>query len=92
MYDSYAYYTTTNNRVISSLNLRDWNAIITVGPYSNEQLVTSFEQINPHICLIGKTTGTNLGLYFTYYSYDVESNTKPFTAESAYYAYYDNRN
>lgn len=93
MGDSYSYFTSMGSTIISSFNLKSWNIAVRVGAgYSTGQAYENcFEMLNPHVLLIGKTNGNDNGLYYTYYDYSVENNTMPFTAESAYYAYYDNR-
>lgn len=90
---SQAYYTTLNSNILSSSNLSVWTVLTTAGIWNNSCKIDSFAMLNPYIILAGKNASTNgdAGLYYTYYSYYVENNAEPFTAESAYYAYYDNQ-
>ena len=90
LYDSYAYYTSLNQAVVSSSNLTDWKTVVNVGPSGNDKIVSGFELMSPNVCLARRASSTSNDLYFSYYSYSIESNSAPFTAESAYYAYQDN--
>ena len=87
--DHYVYYLGDSSEVLSSSSLSSWNSIISIGSFE-DACMNSFEMLNPYVVLASNISGEHAGLYYTFYNYRIEDNTSPFTAESAYYAYYSN--
>ena len=86
--NSYSYFANLQHSLVSSDNLMSWTNVVNVN--SSSGIINDFELMNSYVSLISKTKSNDAGLYYTYYSYFLDNNSQEFTAESAYYAYYDN--
>ena len=80
------------NVIISTTDFKTWPLIARVGAGSSvgSACVNGIVMLSPNVMIASKTNGSDNGLYYTYYSYYTENNIESFTAESAYYAYFDN--
>ena len=85
------WYSAFGNTIVSSYDLCVWDNIVSVGHESGNNIsINNFVQLNPYVVLASKCNGNDPGLFYTTYEYDLIENAMQFTAESAYYMYYDN--